>query len=107
MPVAWLRIPTCTPPDLEKYRNDPKGLKTYVGTVAGKAKAELLELYFDVGGDYAYALIRNLDDPIDTKAVSRIFGADYLVKVVTAEQAAEAIEREKRYRPPRRRPPTK
>jgi hypothetical protein len=99
MPVAWLRIPTCSSPDVEKFHGKPVELKAFVEKVVTNAGATLTDLYFDVAREYAYALVVSLDDPIKTRAVNQILGVDDMLKVVTAEQAKKALGLETRYRP--------
>jgi hypothetical protein len=98
MPVGLLRLRTATPPELERFHDDPEGLRAFVSGVVERAGAELIELYFDVGREHAYAIVRSLDDYVTFKAVSRILGTEDYVKVITVAQAVEAIELERRLR---------
>jgi len=99
MPVAWMRIPTCTPPELEKVRTKPVEFKAVVQKVVEAAGATLTEVYFDVSREYAYALVVGLDDPIKTRAVLRVLGADDFLKIITTEQAKKSQSLEDRWRP--------
>jgi hypothetical protein len=99
MPVGLLRLRTATPPELERFHDDPEGLRAFVSGVVERAGAELIELYFDVGREHAYAIVENLDDYATFKAVSRILGTEDYVKVVRVDKAIEAIELERRLRP--------
>ena len=100
MPVGWIGFDTGTPPDLQKLRGDPPALRDYVGVLMEHAGAELLELYFVVSAERAYALVKNLDDYISAKAVMRILGADEYTKLLDPEQTAESLSREQDFRPP-------
>lgn len=100
MPQKWLRVPTGTPPELERFVDDPGGLKEYVQNVLRRAQGvqeaqiELIEVYFEVGRPVAHILVRNLDDPIKVKAVCRILGSEGFTELLTADQVASAIEQE-------------
>lgn len=98
MPVGLLRLRTATPPELERFHDDPEGLRDFVSGVVQRAGAELIELYFDVGREHAYAIVENLDDYVAFKAVSRILGTEDYVKVLPVAKAVEAIELERRLR---------
>ena len=105
MPQKWLRVPTGTPPELERFVDDPVGLKEYVQNVLSraqgfqKAQIELIEVYFEVGRPVAHVLVKDLDDPITVKAVCRILGAEGFTELLRADQVASAIERERTIRP--------
>jgi hypothetical protein len=92
-----MKIPTGPHAKLARFRDDPKGLRDYVARVVKTANqdAELVDLYFDVGEDEAYAVIKDLDSDVDVKAVSRILGADGYMKTVPVDRASEAVERER------------
>ena len=98
MPVGFMTLRTATPPELEKFHDDPEGLRDFVSDVVAAAGAELVELYFDIGEERAYALVQCLDDYRDVKAVSRILGAEGFLKMIKAKDATDAIARESRYR---------
>jgi predicted HAD superfamily phosphohydrolase len=97
MPVGMMKIPTGPHAKLARFRDDPEGLRNYVARVVktANAEADLVDLYFDVGKDHAYAVIKDLDDDVDVKAVSRILGADGYKKTVPVGKASEAVERER------------
>jgi hypothetical protein len=98
MPVGFMTLRTATPPELEALRDDPEGFRQYVSDVFGRANARLIELYFDIGAELAYAIVEDLDDYKDVKAVSRILGAHGFIKMVKAPDAAEALGRIPAYR---------
>jgi hypothetical protein len=94
MPIGLMTMRTATPPELEQFHDDPAGLLDYVTGVIERAEANLLHLYFDIGGERAYAIVEGLDDYVTVKAVSRILGAESFTKMVTVDGAVDAIERE-------------
>jgi hypothetical protein len=98
MPVGLMTLRTATPPELVELHDDPQGYYDYVRAVVERAGATLVDLYFDVGAELAYAVVESLDDYLDVKAVSRILGAEGFTKMVRVSQAAEAISREQTYR---------
>jgi predicted RNA-binding protein associated with RNAse of E/G family len=93
-----MKLRTATPPELEMYHGDPQGFYDFVSGVIDRAGGELLDLYFDVGEELAYAIVKSLDDYLDVKAVSRILGAEGWTKMITVDQAVEALGREPGYR---------
>ena len=97
MPVGIMKLPTGPQSTLARFRDDPEGLKNYVASVVTAADddAELKDLYFDIGAERAYALVKDLDNYVAVKAVSRILGAEGYKKTVPAERASEAVERER------------
>lgn len=106
LPQKWFRVPTGTPPELERFVDNPRGLKEYVQNVLTRAQGfqesriELIEVYFEVGRPVAHVLVKDLDDPITVKAVCRILGAEGFTELLTAEQVESAIEeREPTIRP--------
>ena len=107
MPQKWLRVPNGTPPELERFVDNPEGLKEHVQGVLSRAQEyqdqdppiELLEVYFEVGKPVAHVLVRNLDDPIMVKAVCRILHAEGLTELLTADQVRSAIGRERTIEP--------
>jgi hypothetical protein len=95
MPRIWFRLPTGTPPpELAPYRDDPKRLEEYIRLAVEAEGARLENLYFDVGRQTAYALVADLDDYIRAKAVCGALGVEDATKIITVEQAVEAVERE-------------
>jgi hypothetical protein len=100
LPQKWMRVRSGTPPELERFVDNPGGLKEYVEDVLRRAQQfqdapiELIEVYFEVGRPVAYVLVKDLDDPITVKAVCRILGAEGFTELLTADQAKYAIERE-------------
>jgi hypothetical protein len=100
VPQVWLAIPTGTPPELERFRDEPERLEAFVKQVVEDEEvgAHFVSLHFDVGRPVAYALVENLDNYITLKAVCRILGAEYIKKLITPQQAAEMVELERRIR---------
>jgi hypothetical protein len=98
MPVGLMKLRTGTPPELEGYRDDPEGLYNHVKGVIQRAGAQLEALYFDIGEERAYALVTDLDDYIAVKAVARVLGAEGFIKLITVDQAVEAVERDREIR---------
>ena len=105
MPQKWFRVPNGTPPELERFVDNPEGLKEHVQDVLSRAQQyqdapiELIEVYFEVGRRVAHVLVKNLDDPITVKAVCRILHAEGLTELLTADQVRSAIERERAIEP--------
>jgi hypothetical protein len=100
MPVGLMKLPTGPQATLARFRDDPEGLRNYVARVitAAEDEAELKDLYFDIGKDQAYALVKDLDDYTAVKAVSRILGAEGFKKMVPVDKASEAVELERQIR---------
>ena len=99
MPVGVLTMSTATAPELLALHDDPEGFSDYVqGVITRVPGVTWLGLFFDIGGEKAYALVEGLDDYRDVKAVSRILGGEHFLKMVRPAQAAEAIELERKYR---------
>jgi hypothetical protein len=100
MPVGLMKLPTGPESTLARFRDDPEGLKDYVASVvtAAEDEAELKDLYFDIGAERAYALVKDLDDYVAVKAVSRILGAEGYKKMVPVDKASEALELERQIR---------
>lgn len=100
MPVGIMKLPTGPPATLAKFRDDPVGLRDHVAQVitAADDEAELLDLYFDIGKEQAYAVVKDLDDYAKVKAVSRILGAEGFTKTVPVDGASEAVELERQIR---------
>jgi hypothetical protein len=105
VPIIWISFSTTSTPEVRRWRNNPNALRKYVGDVVGRVEgASLQELYFEVGRERAHALVADLDDYIDTKAITRILGANAAMKLVLPDQLAEAIKRERGYRGPKPKP---
>jgi hypothetical protein len=100
LPQKWFRVPNGTPPELERFVDNPEGLKEYVQDVLSRAQRfqdapiELIEIYFEVGRPVAHVLVKDLDDPITVKAVCRILHAEDFTELLRADQVRSAIERE-------------
>jgi hypothetical protein len=100
MPVGLMKLPTGPHSTLERFHDDPDGLRAYVEKVvdAAEPEAELKDLYFDIGKERAYALVKNLDKYEAVKAVARILGAEGYAKMINVDQAREAGEIERQIR---------
>lgn len=93
MPIIWVNFPTGSSPAVKKRAAKPKTLEAYIRRLVKKAdsNAELEDLYFEVGGERAYAVIKDLDDYVDVKAVAAILGATSATKLLNVDQATRAI----------------
>jgi hypothetical protein len=98
MPIIWIGFSTATSPDVDKWKADPTVLKRYVQGVVSEAGGELVELYFHVDAERACALVLDLDDYVNVKAVTRILGADEATKLVNPDQAKDGLSREQGFR---------
>jgi len=94
MPVGWLGFSIATAEEIEDRKDDPVAIRDYVQGLVQRAGAQFLGLYFEVSNKRAYALVQDLDDYLTTNAVLRLLGADEYTKLLTAEQATEARERQ-------------
>jgi hypothetical protein len=107
LPQKWFRVPNGTPPELERFVDNPWDLQGYVEEVLRRAQQyqepepeiELLDVYFEVGGRVAHVIVRNLDDPITVKAFCRILHVEGFTELLTADQVRTAIERERAMTP--------
>jgi uncharacterized protein with GYD domain len=95
MPIGFMRIKTSNP-----HADDPEGLEQLVRETVEAAGASLLAIYFAIGADEAVAVVEDLDDYVDVKAVTSAVGAHGFEKYVKTAHAREAIERRSKYRPP-------
>jgi hypothetical protein len=82
VPYTWLGFSTETKPFVAGKR--PLVLRDDINELSG---GKLLELYFDVSKDVAYALFKDLGDSEATKRVSLAVGGVTYVKMLDAEQA--------------------
>lgn len=104
MPVGMMRLSTATPEWLTQFHDDPDGLEGHINDVLDQVEAqgyprpELLGLFFEIGRERAYALIKDLDDYVAVKAVARALGADGFLKLVTTAQAVDAVALENNIR---------
>jgi hypothetical protein len=100
LPQKWLRVPNGTPPELERFVDNPEGLKEYVQDVLTRAQEvqgapiQLIEVYFEVGRPVAHVLVRGLDDSATVKAVCRILGTEGFTELLTADQVRSAIDQD-------------
>jgi hypothetical protein len=110
MPVGWFGFSTGTAPAVAEYADRPEELRDFVANLVANSnriegniapEAALVELYFDVSRDRAYALVEGLDDLVATKAVARVLGADEYAKLLRADLAARALGEEQSIRQPR------
>ena len=92
MPIIWIEFPTGSTKPVHDRAAKPNALKAYVGKLvkAADPKAELIDLYFEVGAERAYAVVRNLDRYTDVKAVSSVLGATSATKLLNAAQATQS-----------------
>ena len=88
VPYTWLGFSTLSAPAVRG--KSPMELRALCEEIAGRSGGELVELYFDVGQEVAYALFRNLGDSIDTKRASRELGGVAYAKLLDAGQAQGA-----------------
>jgi hypothetical protein len=99
MPIVFARFPIATAPEIEQFRDDPRGLAERVRQIVeGIEGVRLVDLYFDVGRPVAYAVVEGLDDFRDMAAVSSYLGAEDLVKAIRVEDAVAAVERKRAVR---------
>jgi hypothetical protein len=105
LPQKWFRVPNGTPPELERFVDQPWDLQGYVEEILRRAQQfqeeiELIDVYFEVGRPVAHVLVRNLDDPITVKAFCRILHVEGYRELLMADQMRIAIEeREQAMRP--------
>jgi hypothetical protein len=90
VPYTWLGFSTATTPSVAG--KTPLQLRDLVAEIAGRSGGELIELYFDVGTDVAYALFRDLGGSIDTKRASHELGGVMYTKLLDAQQADDALQ---------------
>jgi hypothetical protein len=90
MPFTWLGFSTMTAPLLRD--KSPIEIRELVREIADRSGGTLIEVYFDVGREVAYALIKDLGGSIDTKRASRALGGVSYTKLLSAEQADEALK---------------
>lgn len=89
MPYTWLGFSTATTPFVGGKR--PLQLRDDVAALVEHSGGTLVELYFDVGTEVAYALVKDLGGSVDTKRVSRELGGVKYTKMLDAEQAEDAL----------------
>ncbi len=90
MPYTWLGFSTASRPAVQG--KTPLQLRDDVDAFVKQSGGQLLDLYFDVGTEVAYALIKDLGGSLDTKRLSREFGGVKYTKLLDAEQAEGAIQ---------------
>jgi len=97
MPIIWLNFPTGSSTAVKKRAGKPKTLEAYVRRLVKKAdpNADLEDLYFEVGAERAYAVVKDLDNYVDVKAVASVLGATSATKLldVAGGQAGEILGR--------------
>jgi hypothetical protein len=98
MPIIWGAFSTASTPEVHERREDPRALRDYVAGVVDRAGATLEDLYFEAGAERACALIVDLDDYINLKAVAGVLGFDHVTKLLNVDQAVEARKREGDFR---------
>jgi hypothetical protein len=96
MPIIWINFPYGSSPAVAAFHGKPRALKRFVARLVTKAnpKASLIDLYFEVGAERACAVVKDLDNYVEVKAVSNVLGADGVKKFLNAAQAEEAIKHE-------------
>lgn len=90
MPYAWMRFSTMTAPALEG--KTPTQIRDFARDVAGRSGGQLLDVYFDIGEEVAYALFKDLGRSEDIKRASREMGATGVTKMLDADQADAALK---------------
>jgi hypothetical protein len=90
MPYTWLSFSTMTAPAIKD--KSPCEITDYVRELAGRSGGTLLDVYFDVGKEVAYALIQDLGDSVVTKRASRELGGVNFTKLINCHQFEEALE---------------
>lgn len=90
MPYSWLGFSTATTPFVQG--KSPLQLRDDVSELVAHSGGTLIELYFDVGTEVAYALVKDLGGSVDTKRVSRELGGVKYTKLLDAEQADGAVQ---------------
>jgi hypothetical protein len=94
MPIIWINFPTGSSPAVEYFAGEPKKLEGYVKRVLKKAdpKAVLEDLYFEVGAERAYAVVKDLDNYTHVKAVASMLGATSATKLLDVGLAEQAYK---------------
>jgi hypothetical protein len=82
MPYTWLGFSTASKPFV-----DDKGPLALKADINALSNGTLLELYFDVSKDVAYALFKDLGDSEVTKRISLELGGVTYAKLLDATQA--------------------
>lgn len=90
MPYTWMGFSTMSAPAIAG--KSPAQLRELCEEIAGRSDGELVELYFDVGTEVAYALFRDLGGSVDTKRASRELGGVVYTKLLDASQAEAALK---------------
>jgi hypothetical protein len=87
MPVGWIGFSTASPPGFPK---DPLKARAYVEHVVKRAGGEFVELYYEIDRRHrANALVLNLDDPKNVKAVLEVLEADEYTKLLLPKDAKD------------------
>ncbi len=89
MPYTWLGFSTMTTPAIRG--KDPIEIRDYVRALAARSGGTVIDVYFDVGQEVAYALFKDLGGSVDTKRASRELGAISYTKLLDADQAQEEL----------------
>lgn len=89
MPYTWLSFSTMTAPALQG--KPPCEIRDYVAGVAERSGGTLLDVYFDVGKEVGYALIKDLGDSVATKRASRELGGLSHTKLIDCRQFEDAL----------------
>jgi hypothetical protein len=70
----------------------PAEIRRLCEDIAGRSGGTLVEVYFDVGSEVAYALFKDLGGSADTKRASRELGGVHYTKLLDAGQAELALK---------------
>lgn len=84
MPFTWLGFSTASKPFVAGKK--PKQLEKDIKELLGGG-TQLVGLYFDVGHDMAYVLLKDLGGSVDTKQLSLALGTVEYKKLLNADQA--------------------
>lgn len=88
MPFTWISFSTATAPILKG--KSPQAMKDEIERIVGPEV--LLEVYFDIGKEVGYAHCRDLGDSKNIKLATKQIGALGVTKMLSADQAEEALE---------------
>ena len=91
MPFTWSAFSTASVPEITELRDDPLRLKDSVRQIVEAEGATLVELYFDIGREVAYALIKDFPNSPAAKRATRNLGSSELTKLLDAQQMDAAL----------------
>jgi hypothetical protein len=90
MPYTWLGFSTMSAPAIQG--RTPREIREIAREVAERSGGTLIEVYFDVGQEVAYALFKDLGGSAETKRASRELGGVSYTKLLDADQADNALK---------------